>query len=69
MHLKFKIIPPNEIKVVIPFVKKMAKFRISDSILLSRFKEMTNQNYDTGHNNNPIGSLEIATNQNQKREY
>ena len=22
MHLKFKIIPPNEIKVVIPFVKK-----------------------------------------------
>ena len=46
MHLKFKIIPPNEIKVVIPFVKKMARFKISDSILLSRFKEMTNQNYE-----------------------
>ena len=46
MHLKFKIIPSNEIKVVIPFVKKMAKVTISDSILLSRFKEMVNQDYE-----------------------
>tara|TARA_B100000900_G_scaffold291224_1_gene250065 strand:+ start:2626 stop:3051 length:426 start_codon:yes stop_codon:yes gene_type:complete len=46
MHLKFKIIPSNEIKVVIPFVKKMAKVTISDSVLLSRFKEMVNQDYE-----------------------
>ena len=46
MHLKFKIIPSNEIKVVIPFVKKMSKVTISDSVLLSRFNEMINQNYE-----------------------
>jgi len=46
MNLKFKIIPSNEIKVVIPFVKKMAKVTISDSVLLSRFKEMVNQDYE-----------------------
>jgi len=46
MHLKFKIIPSNEINVVIPFVKKMAKVTISDSVLLSRFKEMVNQDYE-----------------------
>ena len=46
MHLKFKIIPSDEINVVIPFVKKMAKVTISDSILLSRFKEMVNQDYE-----------------------
>ena len=46
MHLKFKIIPSSEIKIVIPFVKKMAKVTISDSVLLSRFKEMVNQDYE-----------------------
>ena len=46
MNLKFKIIPSNEIKVVIPFVKKMSKVTISDSVLLSRFNEMINQNYE-----------------------
>ena len=46
MHLKFKIIPSDEINVVIPFVKKMAKVTISDSVLLSRFKEMVNQDYE-----------------------
>jgi ribosomal protein S18 acetylase RimI-like enzyme len=44
--MEFKIIPADQIAIVIPLVKIMAKDNFSDAVLLQRFKEMTTQNYE-----------------------
>ena len=44
--MEFKIIPADQIAIVIPLVKIMAKDIFSDAVLLQRFKEMTTQNYE-----------------------
>ena len=42
----FKLILPEQIHVVVPLVQTMEKEPISDAILLQRFREMTEQNYE-----------------------
>ena len=44
--MEFKIIPSDQIDLIMPLVKKMAKDSISDAVLLQRLQEMTTQNYE-----------------------
>jgi len=44
--MKFKIIAPKHIHLVVPLVKKMSNKSISDKLLLERFQEMVTQNYE-----------------------
>ena len=44
--MEFKIIPSDQIDLIMPLVKKMAKDSISDAVLLQRLQEMSTQNYE-----------------------
>ena len=44
--MKFKIIAPKHIHLVVPSVKKLVNKSISDKLLLERFQEMVTQNYE-----------------------
>ena len=44
--MEFKIIPSDQIDLIMPLVKKMAKDSISDAVLLQRLQEMITQNYE-----------------------
>lgn len=44
--MEFKIIPSDQIGLIIPLVKKMAKDSVADAVLLQRLQEMTTQNYE-----------------------
>lgn len=44
--MEFKIIPSDQIGLIMPLVKKMAKASVADAVLLQRLQEMTTQNYE-----------------------
>ena len=44
--MEFKIIPSDQIGLIIPLVKKMAKDSVADAVLLQRLQEMSTQNYE-----------------------
>ena len=44
--MRFQLILPEDIHLVVPLVKKMAKASISEALLLQRFQEMVTQNYE-----------------------
>ena len=46
MPFEFKIIPKNQIEIVVPLVLKMSKPSITEAVLSERFKEMVTQNYE-----------------------
>lgn len=46
MKVSFSIIPKEKIEVIIPLVQQLTNQKHSDEILLERFTEMTNQNYE-----------------------
>ena len=46
MPYLFKILDKNEINSIIPMVQELSENKISNSVLESRFQEMTTQNYE-----------------------
>lgn len=44
--MEFKIIPSDQIDLIMPLVKKMAKDFVADAVLLQRLEEMSTQNYE-----------------------
>ena len=43
--MEFKIIPSDQIGLIMPLVKKMAKDSVADAVLFQRLQEMSTQNY------------------------
>lgn len=46
MEYDFKILPNSELESIVPLVFDLNQGKISKSVLLSRFNEMKNQNYE-----------------------
>lgn len=46
MSFSFRIVEKENIKCVVPLVKKLNGNRISDKVLEQRFVEMSSQNYE-----------------------
>ena len=46
MSFVFKIIEKDEIYTIIPLVEKLNDYKVPSSVLIERFSEMVNQNYE-----------------------